>query len=164
MTHEEAGRYWNGNADAWTKLARAGYDVYRVYLNTPAFLAMLPNVAGLAGLDVGCRQGHNTRLLARRGARMPAIDVAENFVARASQTGRGGRRGIDCRVARPVGLPFADGASDCARGVVCFMVGPETDRVLAEACRALTPGAFLRFSTTHPRFDTPRRRNLRAGG
>ena len=24
MDHEEAGRYWNGNAEVWTKLARAG--------------------------------------------------------------------------------------------------------------------------------------------
>lgn len=31
MDHEEVGRYWNGNAETWTKLARAGYDVYRDY-------------------------------------------------------------------------------------------------------------------------------------
>jgi hypothetical protein len=37
MNHEEAVRFWNANADTWTKLARAGYDVYRDYLNTPAF-------------------------------------------------------------------------------------------------------------------------------
>jgi len=29
MNHEKAGHYWNGNADAWTKLARTGFDVYR---------------------------------------------------------------------------------------------------------------------------------------
>lgn len=44
MDHEEVGRYWNHNAVAWTKLARAGYDVYRDRLNTPAFFAMLPEV------------------------------------------------------------------------------------------------------------------------
>jgi len=41
MDHREAGRYWDGNAEAWTRLARAGYDVYRDHLNTPAFFAML---------------------------------------------------------------------------------------------------------------------------
>jgi hypothetical protein len=50
MDHEEVGRFWNANADSWTKLTRAGYDGYRDYLNTPAFFDMLPNVAGLAGL------------------------------------------------------------------------------------------------------------------
>jgi hypothetical protein len=29
MNHEEVGRVWNGNAEAWTKVARARYDVYR---------------------------------------------------------------------------------------------------------------------------------------
>ena len=70
MNHTEAGKYWNDNAHAWTQLARAGYDVYRDHLNTPAFFAMLPEVRGLAGLDIGCGGGHNTRLLARRGARV----------------------------------------------------------------------------------------------
>jgi trans-aconitate methyltransferase len=68
MDHEEVGRLWNANADAWTKLSRAGYDVYRDYLNTPAFFTMLPDVDGLSGLDIGCGEGHNTRLLARRRA------------------------------------------------------------------------------------------------
>ena len=38
MNDHEAGQYWNDNAEAWTKLARAGYDIYRNHLNTPAFL------------------------------------------------------------------------------------------------------------------------------
>jgi trans-aconitate methyltransferase len=41
-----------------------GHDIYRDHLNTPAFFAMLPDVEGLAGLDIGCGEGHNTRLLA----------------------------------------------------------------------------------------------------
>ena len=65
MEHTEVGRYWDKNAEAWTRLARAGYDTYREYLNTPAFFAMLPDVRGLAGLDIGCGEGHNPRLLAK---------------------------------------------------------------------------------------------------
>lgn len=34
MNHEEAGRYWDKNAEAWTKLVRAGYDIYRYSINT----------------------------------------------------------------------------------------------------------------------------------
>jgi 2-polyprenyl-3-methyl-5-hydroxy-6-metoxy-1,4-benzoquinol methylase len=68
MKHTEVKQYWDGNAAAWTKLARAGYDVYRDYLNTPAFFKMLPSVNGLSGLDIGCGEGHNTRLLAKCGA------------------------------------------------------------------------------------------------
>ena len=39
--------HWEANAEAWTRHSRAGYDVYRDALNTPAFLAMLPPIDGL---------------------------------------------------------------------------------------------------------------------
>src|SRR5437867_7495255 len=107
MDHEEVGRIWNLNANAWTKLARAGYDVYRDYLNTPAFFAMLPDVTGLWGLDIGCGEGHNTRLLAKRGARVTALHIAEVFIAHAKQAEEDEPLGIDYRVASAVDLPFA---------------------------------------------------------
>src|SRR5215467_9166291 len=99
MNHQEVGRYWNENAAVWTTLARAGYDVYRDYLNTPAFFELLPDVAGRAGLDIGCGEGHNTRLLAKRGARMTAIDIAEDFIAHARRAEAEEPLGIDYRVA-----------------------------------------------------------------
>ncbi|MFO0981077.1 MAG: class I SAM-dependent methyltransferase [Planctomycetota bacterium] len=161
MNHEQAGRYWNGNADAWTKLARAGYDVYRDHLNTPAFLELLPDVTGRVGLDIGCGEGHNTRLLARRGARMTAIDIAEKFIAHARQAEAQLPLGIDYRVASAVELPFAAATFEFATGFMSFMDIPETGRVLAEAFRVLKHGGFLQFSISHPCFDTPHRRNLR---
>ncbi len=161
MNHEEVGRLWNGNAAAWTKLARAGYDIYRDRLNTPAFFSMLPAVAGLSGLDIGCGEGHNTRLLAGRGARMTAIDIAEVFIAQAREVEEREPLGIDYRTASAVALPFAEASFDFATGFMSFMDVPETDRVLAEAWRVLKPGGFLQFSITHPCFDTPHRRNLR---
>jgi hypothetical protein len=48
MDHEVVGRSWNANTQAWTKLARAGYDVSRDRLNTPAFFELLPDVSGLS--------------------------------------------------------------------------------------------------------------------
>jgi ubiquinone/menaquinone biosynthesis C-methylase UbiE len=162
MNHEEVGRFWNANADAWVKLARAGYDVYRDHLNTPAFFGMLPDVAGFSGLDIGCGEGHNTRLLANRGAKMTAIDISEVFIAHAKQSEAQEQSGIEYRVASAVDLPFADAAFDFATGFMSFMDIPETDRVLAEAYRILKPQGFLQFSITHPCFDTPHRRNLRS--
>ncbi|QEH38763.1 Sarcosine/dimethylglycine N-methyltransferase [Aquisphaera giovannonii] len=163
MDHTEAGRFWDGNADAWTELARAGYDVYRDHLNTPAFLGWLPDVGGLSGLDVGCGEGHNTRLLARRGARMAAVDISEKFIGYARRAEAAEPLGVDYRVASAVELPFADGTFDFATAFMSFMDIPETDRVLAEAARVLKPGGFLQFSICHPCFDTPHRRNLRDG-
>jgi ubiquinone/menaquinone biosynthesis C-methylase UbiE len=161
VDHEEVGRFWNANADAWAKLSRAGYDVYRDYLNTPAFLAMLPEVEGLSGLDIGCGEGHNTRLLAQRRAIVTAIDISEVFIAHAKQLEEQEPLGIDYRVASAVEAPFADATFDFATAFMSLMDIPETGRALAEAHRVLKPGGFLQFSITHPCFDTPHRRNLR---
>jgi ubiquinone/menaquinone biosynthesis C-methylase UbiE len=161
MKHTEVKRYWDGNAAAWTKLARAGYDVYRDYLNTPAFFKMLPDVEGLSGLDIGCGEGHNTRLLAKRGALVTAVDISTVFIQHARSLEDQDPPGIDYLVASAVELPFADAAFDFATGFMSFMDVPETGSVLAEACRVLKPGGFLQFSITHPCFDTPHRRNLR---
>lgn len=161
MDHEEAARCWEGNAEAWTKLARAGYDVYRDGFNTPAFFELLPDVAGLSGLDVGCGEGHNTRLLARRGARVTAVDVSETFVRYAREAEAAEPQGIDYRIASALALPFEAGSFDFVASFMCFMDVPETDRVLAEAFRVLKPGGFLQFSICHPCYDTPHRRLLR---
>jgi len=161
MDHREAGIYWNGNAEAWTKLARAGYDVYRDHFNSPAFFEMLPDVEGLSGVDVGCGEGHNTRLLAKCKSRLTAIDISDVFIKYARQSEVNDPLGIEYLVASAVELPFADGSLDFATAFMSFMDVPETDGILAEAYRVLRPGGFLQFSITHPCFDTPHRRNLR---
>ncbi|MBX7222167.1 MAG: class I SAM-dependent methyltransferase [Blastocatellia bacterium] len=161
MNHEEAGRFWNANAAAWTKLAREGYDLYRNHFNTPAFFEMLPDVTGLKGLDIGCGEGYNTRLLAKRGAHMAAIDIAEIFIDYAQAAETEAPLGIDYRVASAVELPFPAETFDFATGFMSFMDVPETGQVLQEAFRILKPGGFLQFSITHPCFDTPHRKNLR---
>ena len=161
MNHKQVGRYWNENADVWTNLARAGYDVYRDYLNTPAFFKTLPQVEGLLGLDIGCGEGHNTRLLANRGARVIALDISEVFIRHAKQLEDREPQGIKYLVASAVELPFADGTFDFVTAFMSLMDIPETKQVVAEIYRVLKLGGFLQFSITHPCFDTPHRRNLR---
>jgi ubiquinone/menaquinone biosynthesis C-methylase UbiE len=161
MDHKQAGQLWNESAESWAKLARAGYDIYRDHLNTPTFFAMLPDVEGLAGLDIGCGEGHNTRLLAERGARMSAIDISEVFIKHAKDTEKETPLGIDYRVTSAVDLPFAESTFDFATAFMSLMDVPETDQALAESYRVIKPGGFLQFSIAHPCFDTRHRRNLR---
>jgi len=161
MNHRKVGRYWNENADAWTKLSRAGYDVYSDHLNTPAFFMMLPDIKGLSGLDIGCGEGHNTRLLAERGAVVTAIDISDRFIQHAQQLEKQEASTINYQVASAVELPFADSTFDFITGFMSFMDIAETERTLAESYRVLKHGGFMQFSITHPCYDTPYRRNLR---
>ncbi len=161
MESKTVKHYWNGNADAWTRLSRAGYDTYRDHLNTPAFLKMLPDVNGLCGLDIGCGEGHNTRLLAKRGARLMALDISQVFVQHARTFQDQTHPRIDYLAANAEQIPFAKTSFDFATGFMSFMDIPNTKNVIAETYRILKPGGFLQFSITHPCLDTPHHRNLR---
>jgi ubiquinone/menaquinone biosynthesis C-methylase UbiE len=161
MDHLAVGRYWDENAEVWTRLVREGYDVYRDHLNTPAFLSMLPPVAGLAGLDVGCGEGANTRQLARLGARMVAVDISQTFVRHAEAHEAGEPLGVRYVRASAVELPFPDGSFDFATAFMSLMDIPDNAAALREARRVVRPGGFFQFSISHPCTDTPHRRNLR---
>jgi SAM-dependent methyltransferase len=160
MDHEEVGRYWDENAEVWTELVRTGYDHYRDGLNTPAFLDMLPDVDGLPGLDVGCGEGHNTRLLAEHGARITGIDISRNFIRYAREAEEKQPLGIRYEIASAVDLPFDETSFDFAVAFMSLMDIPETESVMAEVLRVLRPGGFFQFSIAHPCFATPHRKNL----
>jgi SAM-dependent methyltransferase len=157
MDPQEVGKIWDANAPGWIELSRAGYDVYRDLLNTPAFLAMLPDVSGQIGLDLGCGEGHNTRLVAERGAAMVGLDISSVF-ARAARDGDGSAAAIAVVVADGLTLPFSEGSFDFVVGFMSLMDMLEPGRVLLEVARVLAPGGFAQFSLTHPCTNTPVRR------
>ena len=161
MDAREVESCWEANAETWTRLSRAGYDVYRDALNTPAFLAMLPPVAGLEGLDVGCGEGSNTRKLAELGARMQAVDIAPTFIRHAIEAETAEPLGIDYRVGDGMALPFADASFDFVTAFMSLMDMPDQEMALKEACRVLKPGGFIQFSILHPCFVPPYRKVLR---
>lgn len=161
MDDREVGSFWEGNAEAWTRLSRAGYDVYRDELNTPAFLAMLPEVAGQQGLDVGCGEGHNTRLVARRGAQMTGLDVAPTFLRHAREAEEREPLGIVYIEGSALAMPFPDERFEFVLAFMSLMDMPEVERAIAEVRRVLVSGGFLQFSILHPFLDMPHHRNLR---
>lgn len=161
MRSSDVGAYWEGNAASWIELSRAGYDVYRDALNTPAFLDMLPDVSGLRGIDLGCGEGTNTRALAQAGARMVAIDIAPSFVEAARAVEAAEPLGIDFRAGDATRLDFPDGHFDFATAFMSFMDMPDQALALAEAHRVLVDGGFLQFSILHPCFAPPHRKTLR---
>jgi len=161
MKRAEVAEYWEANAESWTRHARAGYDVYRDGLNTPAFLRALPSVHGLRGLDIGCGEGSNTRELARLGARMHAIDIAPTFIRHARATESAEPLGVTYLVVDASDLPFESGSFDFATAFMSIMDMSDPGAALREVARVLRPSGFLQFSLLHPCFVPPHRRVLR---
>jgi SAM-dependent methyltransferase len=161
MNSADVARYWEANAGTWTRHARAGYDIYRDRLNTPAFLAMLPPIEGLRGLDIGCGEGFNTRQLVRLGARMQALDIAPTFIRHAQEAEHAEPLGIEYSVADATNLPFASSSFDFATAFMSMMDMADHGAALRETARVLRPGGFLQFSILHPCFVPPHRKVLR---
>jgi SAM-dependent methyltransferase len=161
MNETEVGQYWNRNAPVWTNLVRAGYDVHRDYLNTPAFFATLPDIKNKEGIDIGCGEGYNTRLLADRGAILQAIDIAPAFIESAEVIEREFPLGIHYAVASATQLPFQNERFDFAVSFMCLMDLPEPEKAIQEAYRVLKPGSFFQFSIEHPCFKPPYLKKLR---
>ena len=153
--------HWEGNAEIWTTYSRAGYDIYRDALNTPAFLEMLPPVAGLKGLDLGCGEGTNTRAVAGLGAKMTGLDIAPTFVRYARETEEQDPLGIDYVVGAGETIDFPDESFDFVTAFMSMMDMANQPEVLKGVHRVLKPGGFLQFSILHPCFVPPSRKNIR---
>jgi ubiquinone/menaquinone biosynthesis C-methylase UbiE len=161
MDAKTVAAHWEANAETWTKYSRAGYDRYRDALNTPAFLAMLPAVDGLTGLDLGCGEGTNTRKVAEIGAAMIGLDIAPTFLRHARETETADPRGIAFVLGDGITLPFGEGQFDFVTAFMSMMDMADQQAVLAEVRRVLKVGGFFQFSILHPCFVPPRRRNVR---
>ena len=88
FSEKEVARYWDKNAESWAKQVWKGRYAYREHLNNPAFLKFIGNLNGKKVLDAGCGEGYNTRIFARRGAKVVGIDISKKMIAFARQQER----------------------------------------------------------------------------
>ena len=155
MERPDTRRIWEANAPAWIELSRAGYDVNRDLVNTPAFFDLLPSVDRLFGLDLGCGEGHNTRLLVAGGAEVVALDTSRPFIEAAASVSGDAIRFV---LADGAILPFGEASFDFVTGFMSLMDVADPETTLAEVERVLKPGGFAQFSILHPFGSTPVRR------
>ena len=146
MDDKDVGKFWDENAENWTKLARMGYDVCRNCVNSPEFFKLLPDVTGLKGLDIGCGEGYNTRITAKKGSEMTAIDISEVFIKHAIEKEKEEPLGIKYQVASAVELPFENESFDFIISTMAFMDMFEIDKAFKEAYRVLKPNGFFQIS------------------
>jgi len=155
FSEEDVARYWNDNAAGWAEEVRTGHDIARELLNNPAFLEFAGDLRGLNVLDAGCGEGHNTRILARRGARLTGVDISERMIELALEAERREPLGIQYRRTSYADLGMFPGAAfDAVVSFMALMDGPRFDVAMRECYRVLRPGGRLVFSITHPCFIT----------
>ncbi|MBX9669434.1 MAG: class I SAM-dependent methyltransferase [Candidatus Obscuribacterales bacterium] len=118
---KDAGVLWEENAEAWSELARMGYDIYRDGVNSPTFIAQFPSVRGLVGLDVGCGEGDNTRRVARLGAKMFAVDISKTFIRYARQHEDASPLGIQYEMSCGSQMAFPDEQFDFVISTMALM-------------------------------------------
>ena len=159
LSEREVSRAWDGNADSWAEQVRKGWDVYREFYNNPAFLEFIGesigDLAGLSVLDAGCGEGYNTRILARRGAKMTGADLAPRMIELAREEEHREPLGIRYQVNSFSDLSaFAGVSFDAAVSFMALMDGPDFPGAMRAIHRVLRPGGMLVFSIIHPCFIT----------
>jgi len=154
MQTRDVAEAWDANAEVWARHVRAGYDTYRDLYNNPAFFEFVGDVNGLTILDAGCGEGYNTRLLARRGARMTGCDISPKLITLAREEEAREPLGIGYEVVSMGDLsPFDDASLNAVFSTMALMDCDCYEEAMREFWRVLHPGGMLAFSIVHPCFS-----------
>ena len=145
---------WNCAAESWVDFVRTGKDYYRDGLNNPATFKLIGNLKSLVVLDLACGEGYNTRILARKGAKVTGVDFSEKLIRFAKQREDVERLGICYKVMDAAELvKFANNHFDL---VTCFMSLQDIKnfkKAISEVARVLKEGGRFIFSIPHPCFE-----------
>ncbi|HUR73173.1 MAG TPA: class I SAM-dependent methyltransferase [Sporichthya sp.] len=147
--------YWNRTADSYQAehggfLGDADF-VWGPEGLTEAEAGLLGPVAGRRVLEVGCGAGQCARWLAKAGAKVVGLDLAEGQLRHSQALDARTGTVVPVVLADATNLPFADASFDLAcsaYGAVPFVA--DSARVMREVARVLLPGGRWVFSVSHP--------------
>ena len=145
---------WDVASEGWVDFVRTGKDYYRDSLNNPATFKLIGSVKGKNVLDLACGEGYNTRILARKGAKVIGVDRSKRLIDLAEAEERRERLGIRyCRIDANRLKGISEGFFDL---VTCFMALQDIEDyegAVAEVARVLKQGGRFVFSIPHPCFE-----------
>ena len=148
--------HWDREARLWATVVRAQTDIFREGLTLPAFLEVLGDVKGAKALDIACGEGSVTRELARRGAKITAIDLSPAMIDLAAEEEKREPLSIDYRVGNSGNMKGIEaGTFDV---VACFMAVMDiaaVDNTFLEVARVMRKGGRFLFNVLHPCFQPP---------
>ncbi len=106
--------------------------------------------AGQRVLDVACGTGVVAVTAARLGAKVSALDLTPELLARARENSKTAGVEVDWREGDVESLPFKDGEFDVVLSQFGHIFAPRPSLALGEMLRVLNPGGTIAFSTWPP--------------
>jgi SAM-dependent methyltransferase len=140
----KAAAMWSGGGRAYDEISRSianGIDHCVTRLN-PAH--------GERVADIATGTGWTSRELARRGADVVGLDIAEGLLAAARDIAREQNLAIDYRIGDAEALPSEDGAFDAVISTFGVMFAPDQPRAAAELARVCRRGGRVAIAAWTP--------------
>lgn len=145
---------WNLQAGAWYEWARekwAQEDIdWGIWATPEADVGALGELEGIDVIELGCGTGYFSAWMARRGARVVGVDVAENQLATAASMQQEFGIEFPLHHASAEAVPLPDGSFDLAVSEYGAAIWCEPRAWIAEAARLLRPGGRLVFLANSP--------------
>jgi len=147
---------WDAKAQEWDRHVGTEGDANRRFNSDPVLWRLLGDVSGLRVLDAGCGTGYLAIQLARRGARVTAIDASTEMVRVAERNARRAEVELDLRVDDAQTLAtVADASVDRIVSNYVLMDLPDHEAALRSFARVLAPGGSVVAVFLHPCFAVP---------
>lgn len=145
---------WGKVADWYAEHLAQG-DTYHEKVILPNLLRLVDPKQGETILDVPCGEGFFARACAARGAKVLAVDIGKELVARAERTSAAGVRYF---VSRSDALSMAeDNSIDQTMVILGIQNIANVDGTLAEIARTLRINGSCHIVMNHPVFRIPKR-------
>jgi SAM-dependent methyltransferase len=146
---------WNNIANDWVPAAEANWAAteprWGQWGVPNSELEMLPaDMTGMDAVELGCGTGYVGAWMARRGARVRAIDISAAQLATARRLAAQYELDIDFVEGDAEHLPWADASADFAISEYGAPVWCRPEAWLSEAARVVRPGGALVFLSNHP--------------
>lgn len=151
---DKLSREWDEASKAWANFVREGKDYYREEMNNPAAFRIIGNVKGKEVLDLSCGEGYNTRILAKKGAKVVGVDFSRKMIELARQREKDERLGVSYYVSDAADLKkFENKRFDVVTCLMALMDIEHYEDAISEVARVLKKNGRFVFSITHPCFE-----------
>ena len=145
---------WDKSADAWVDFVRTGKDHCRYYMNNPGIFRILGSIRNKKVLDLGCGEGYNSRIMAKKGGIVIGIDFSEKMIEFARQQEKKDKLGIKYYICNTTNLAiFKNNTFNITTSFMSIQDIKNYKGALKEAYRVLKKDGRIVIGTTHPCFE-----------